>query len=116
MTSVFTPSAPAGSPRKAVDLDAIDFTDATVFDDPWDMYAALRDLDHLHHDRHNDLYIAPRHEDIFHVSRDNETYVSRFGVRPKIAGDMSIITLDGAEHVATRRLINAGFTPDVSAT
>jgi cytochrome P450 len=32
-------------------------------------------------------------------------------VRPVIAGDMSIITLDGEEHVRTRRLINAGFTP-----
>ncbi|MEI2652438.1 MAG: cytochrome P450 [Microthrixaceae bacterium] len=109
-TPVFTPSSP-NRDRKAVDLDAIDFTDPGVFDDPWDMYAALRDLDTLHYDAHNDFYIAPRHEDVFHISRDNQLYISGFGVRPKIAGDMSIITLDGPEHVATRRLINAGFTP-----
>ena len=32
-------------------------------------------------------------------------------MRPLIAGDMSIITLDGEEHIRTRRLINQGFTP-----
>jgi cytochrome P450 family 142 subfamily A polypeptide 1 len=48
---------------------------------------------------------------VFHVSRDSETYCNRFGVRPVIAGDMSIITLDGEEHVNKRRLINKGFTP-----
>lgn len=92
-------------------LAEIDFTDPHTFDDPWEMYAALRELDHLHYDEANDLYIAPRHEDIFTISRDNETYCSRFGVRPKIAGDMSIITLDGDEHIRQRRLINQGFTP-----
>jgi len=95
----------------AIDLSAIDFCDPHTFDDPWAVYAALRDLDHLHYDAKNDLYIAPRHEDVFHISRDNELYCNRFGVRPIIAGDMSIITLDGEEHVRTRRLINAGFTP-----
>ena len=94
-----------------IDLDSIDFTDPTTYDDPWAVYQAIRDLDHLHHDAINDLYIAGRHEDVFHISRDSELYCSRFGVRPKIAGDMSIITLDGEEHVQTRRLINAGFTP-----
>ena len=111
MTSpVFTPFSPTRD-RQPVDLDTVDFTDPSTFDDPWDTYAALRDLDHLHYDAKNDLYIAPRHEDVFHISRDNELYVSRFGVRPIIAGDMSIITMDGPDHVATRRLINKGFTP-----
>jgi cytochrome P450 len=93
------------------DLDTTDFTDPRVYDDPWELYAWLRDKEHLHHDAANDLYVAARHEDIFHISRDEETYCSRFGVRPRIAGDMSIITLDGAEHVRQRRLINKGFTP-----
>ncbi len=101
MTAVDTP----------FDLAAIDFCDPATYDDPWAVYQAARDLDHLHYDAANDLYIAARHEDVFHISRDNELYCNRFGVRPKIAGDMSIITLDGEEHVRTRRLINAGFTP-----
>jgi cytochrome P450 family 142 subfamily A polypeptide 1 len=96
---------------RTVELDAVDFCNPRTFDDPWDVYRALRALDHLHYDAKNDLYIAGRHEDVFHISRDGGLYCNRFGVRPIIAGDMSIITLDGEEHVRTRRLINAGFTP-----
>ena len=96
---------------RRADFANTDFTDPRVFDDPWDLYTWLRDQDSLHYDAANDLYIAARHEDIFHISRDEVTYCSRFGVRPKIAGDMSIITLDGDEHVRQRRLINKGFTP-----
>ncbi|MFZ4520034.1 MAG: cytochrome P450 [Microthrixaceae bacterium] len=92
-------------------LSGVDFCDPATFDDPWETYRALRDLDHLHHDQKNDLYVTARHEDVFHISRDPETYCSKFGVRPIIAGDMSIITLDGEEHIRQRRLINQGFTP-----
>ena len=101
---------PTGT-ETAIDLDSIDFTDPHTFDDPWETYRALRDLDTLHYDAKNDFYVGARHEDVFTLSRDPETYCNKFGVRPKIAGDMSIITLDGDEHVRTRRLINQGFTP-----
>lgn len=94
-----------------VDLSTVDFCDPRTFDDPWETYAALRALDSLYHDEKNNLYIAGRHEDVFHISRDSETYCSKYGVRPVIAGDMSLITLDGEEHIRQRRLINAGFTP-----
>ncbi len=95
----------------AINLDEVDFCDPSTFDQPWQLYTALRSLDSLHYDAKNNLYIAPRYEDVFTISRNSERYCSRFGVRPIIAGDMSIITLDGEEHIATRRLINAGFTP-----
>ena len=88
--------------------EAIDFTDPHTFDDPWDTYRWLRSLDTLHYDEANDFYLAPRHEDVFTLSRNAELYCNRFGVRPKIAGDMSIITLDGPEHVATRRWTRDG--------
>lgn len=94
-----------------VDYSTTDFTDPRVFDDPYDLYKWLRAQDGLPFDEANQLYIAGRHEDVFHFSRDEDTYCSRFGVRPRIAGDMSIITLDGDEHVRQRRLINKGFTP-----
>ncbi len=97
--------------RPTIDLDSVDFCDAHTFDHPQALYAELRALETLHYDAKNNLYIAPRHEDVFHISRNNQTYVSGFGVRPIIAGDMSIITLDGEEHIRTRRLINNGFTP-----
>ncbi|MBM3663814.1 MAG: cytochrome P450 [Actinobacteria bacterium] len=103
---------PPGPPTaEAVDLVPVDFCDPATFDDAWDTYAALRALDGLHRDEPNDLWVTARHEDVFAISRDPERYCSRFGVRPLIAGDMSIITLDGAEHVRQRRLINQGFTP-----
>ncbi len=116
MAAVTTPGrasaaiTPTGD-LEPVDLTTIDFCDSHTFDNPWSVYAELRKLDHLHHDAKNNLYIAARHEDVFHISRNNELYCSRFGVRPIIAGDMSIITLDGDDHIRTRRLINAGFTP-----
>lgn len=94
-----------------MDLNTVNFCDPHTFDDAWGTYAALRELDHLHFDAANDLYVTARHEDVFHISRDPELYCSKFGVRPLIAGDMSIITLDGEEHIRQRRLINQGFTP-----
>lgn len=99
------------TPQGATDFADTDFCDPRVFDDPYELYAWLRDQDSLHYDAKNDLYIAARHEDVFHVSRDAETYCNKFGVRPKVAGDMSIIVLDGEEHLQQRRLINKGFTP-----
>ncbi len=96
---------------RQVDFADTDFCDPRVYDEPGGLYAWLRDLDHLHHDSANDLYIAARHEHVFELSRDPDTYCNRHGVRPKVAGDMSIITLDGEEHLRQRRLINKGFTP-----
>jgi len=93
------------------DFATTDFTDPRVFDDPSELFAWLRSQETLHFDATNNLYIAARHEDVFTLSRDEETYCSKFGVRPAVAGDMSIITLDGDEHVRQRRLINKGFTP-----
>jgi len=90
----------------------VDFCDAKTYDDPWALYAELRARpEALFYDAANDLYIASKHADVFHFSRESETYCSRFGVRPAIAGDMSLITLDGEEHTRQRRLINKGFTP-----
>ncbi len=97
---------------RRTDFANTDFTDPRVFDDPWELYGWLRDQDSLHYDAANDLYIAARHEDVFHISREDAIYCSMYGVRPRIAGDMSIITLDGDEHVRQRRLINKGFTPN----
>ncbi|MCC6226959.1 MAG: cytochrome P450 [Microthrixaceae bacterium] len=96
---------------RTADFSQTDFCDPRVFDDPYELFDWLRSLDHLHYDAKNDLYIAARHEDVFAISRDDDLYCCKYGVRPKIAGDMSIITLDGDEHTRQRRLINKGFTP-----
>jgi len=88
-----------------------DFVKGATYDDPWEMYAWLRSLDGLHRDEKNDLWIAAKHEDVFHFSRKAELYCSAKGVRPIIAADMSIITMDAPQHTQVRRLINKGFTP-----
>lgn len=95
----------------ATDLPTLDFCDTSLYDDPWETYRWLRTNAPLYRDEANDLWVASKHEDVFHFSRDAETYCNKFGVRPVVAGDMSIITLDGEEHTRTRRLINQGFTP-----
>ena len=90
----------------------VDFCDPKTYDDPWELYAWLRSRpEALFYDEGNDLWIAAKHADVFQLSREPERYCNRFGVRPVIAGDMSIITLDGEDHTRTRRLINKGFTP-----
>ena len=99
-----TPAAPAPP------LADADFCDPALFDDPWELYRAVRDAETLHRDERNGLWVAGRHEDVFHMSRNPERYCNRFGVRPVVAGDMSIITLDGDEHIRQRRLVNPGFT------
>jgi cytochrome P450 family 142 subfamily A polypeptide 1 len=95
----------------ATDLPTLDFCDTSLYDDPWETYRWLRANAPLYRDEANDLWVASRHEDVFHFSRTPETYCNKYGVRPVVAGDMSIITLDGEEHTRTRRLINQGFTP-----
>lgn len=89
----------------------LNFNDGSLFDDPWDMYTWLRENDPIHRDEANNLWVITRYDDVFHISRTPELYCNGQGVRPVIAGDMSIITLDGEEHIRTRRLINQGFTP-----
>jgi cholest-4-en-3-one 26-monooxygenase len=95
----------------AIDDRKLDFCDPALYDDPWETYRWLRTNAPIYRDETNDLWVVSKHEDVFAISREPELYCSKFGVRPKIAGDMSIITMDGDEHVRTRRLINQGFTP-----
>ncbi len=92
-------------------VDSLDFCDPKLFDDPWSVYRDLRAAGPLHRDEKNNLWVAGRYEDVSHFSRHPELYCNRHGVRPVVAGDMSIITLDGEEHIRQRRLVNPGFTP-----
>ena len=91
--------------------DQLDFTEGRTFDDPWERYRWLRDNDPIHRDEANDLYVVSRYEDVYYVSSHNELFCNKYGVRPKVAGDMSLIAMDGPEHLAQRRLVRRGFTP-----
>jgi cytochrome P450 family 142 subfamily A polypeptide 1 len=97
--------------QSATEHRVVDLVEAKTYDDPWELYRWLRDEAPIYRDEINDLWVVSRHEDVAHVSRHNELYCAKFGVRPVIAGDMSLITLDEPEHTRQRRLINKGFTP-----
>lgn len=92
-------------------LESLDFCDPKLFDDPWAAYEAVRAAGPLVRDDVNGFWVAGRHADVSHFSRHPELYCNGQGVRPVVAGDMSIITLDGDEHIRQRRLVNPGFTP-----
>lgn len=89
----------------------IDILDPKLYDDPWETYRWLRDNAPLYKDEKNNLWVVSRYEDVRAVSMNSDRYCNRFGVRPKVAGDMSVIALDPPEHTRQRRLINRGFTP-----
>ncbi len=93
------------------DFAGTDFNDGRLYDDPWATYAWLRANDPVHWDETNQYWVVSRHEDIAYVSRTVDLYCSKFGVRPKVAAPMSLISMDDPEHTQQRRLINKGFTP-----
>lgn len=106
MTDTLDRSAgPAG------DQPAIDINDGRLYDDPWETYRWLRDNDPCYWDAKNELWVVSRHEDVAYISRTPELYCSKYGVRPKVAAPMSLISMDEPEHTRQRRLINKGFTP-----
>jgi cytochrome P450 family 142 subfamily A polypeptide 1 len=96
---------------KTIDEPQIDILDGRLYDDPWAVYRWLRDNEPCYWDAKNELWVISRHADVSAISRNAELYCSRFGVRPKVAAPMSIVSMDDPEHTRQRRLINKGFTP-----
>jgi cytochrome P450 family 130 len=91
---------------------------------PWSMYAALRDLDPVHHvvpegRPHADHYVLTRHEDVLGAAVDTATFSSAQGLtveygelaRIGLADNPPMVMLDPPEHTAFRRLVSRGFTP-----
>jgi hypothetical protein len=87
--------------------------------DPFPMYAALRDLDPVHHVAHGDYWVLSRFADVFAAARDTATFSSAQGLTFRY-GDMDaaglgeatpMVMLDPPEHTALRRQIAGTFTP-----
>src|SRR5690606_9219955 len=91
-----TIACPAGG--TADGRPVIDINDGRLYDDPWATYAWLRANAPVYRDVANELWVISRHEDVALVSRSTELYCSKFGVRPKVAAPMSIISMDDPEH------------------
>jgi cytochrome P450 len=92
--------------------------DYAFHEDPYPLYARLRDEAPLHHNEDGDFWVLSRHADVFAAFRDDETFSNRMGVtldpsawNPEAHRVMSFLALDGAAQSRIRKLVSAAFTP-----
>lgn len=92
--------------------------DYDFHEDPYPLYARLRDEAPVFHAEADDLWVISRHEDVFAVLRDDVRFSNRMGVsldatawNPDAHRVMSFLALDGAEQSRIRKLVSAAFTP-----
>ena len=91
---------------------------------PWEMYAALRDHDPVHHvvpqtRPQHDYYVLSRHADVLAAATDTETFSSAQGLSLEygeleklgLADNPPMVMQDPPAHTAFRRLVSRGFTP-----
>ena len=91
---------------------------------PWQMYAALRDHDPVHHvvpedAPGNDYWVLSRHADVYAAARDADTFSSAAGLTTTygelekigLQDNPPLVMLDPPDHTAFRRLVSKGFTP-----
>lgn len=91
---------------------------------PWEMYAALRAHDPVHHvvpsgRPEQDYWVLSRHEHVFAAVRDSATYSSRDGLTVTygeledlgLTDNPPMVMQDPPAHTALRRLLAHGFTP-----
>ena len=92
--------------------------DYEFHEDPYPLYARLRDEAPLFHSEADDFWALSRHADVFAAFRDDETFSNRMGVtldasawNPDAHRVMSFLALDGAAQTRIRKLVSAAFTP-----
>jgi cytochrome P450 len=92
--------------------------DYEFHEDPYPLYARLRDEAPVFRADADDLWVISRHADVFDVLRDDVAFSNRMGVSldasawsPHAHRVMSFLALDGQEQTRLRRLVSAGFTP-----
>jgi cytochrome P450 len=97
---------------------ALDPYDYSFQDDPYPVYAWLREHEPLHHNPELDLWALSRHEDIAEALRTEGTYSNSHGVAieksawgPDAHKVMSILGMDPPRQKRLRSLVSRGFTP-----
>lgn len=93
------------------DYSNVDFMPGTFWaDDPDAALTWLRANDpvHLHA---SGMYGITKYDDIKRISADQETFTTTKGILPADEGLPMMATMDDPEHMARRRLVNKGFTP-----
>ena len=86
------------------------------FDNPYDVYARMREEAPLYYDEAEDFYALTRHEDVAAAFKDHESFSSARGcdlgmVRSPEDPPKSIIFMDPPDHRHMRSLLNKAFTP-----
>ena len=92
--------------------------DYEIHEDPYPVYARLRDEAPLYRNEELDFWALSRHEDVAAAFRDHERFSSANGVSldPSAWGrhahrTMSFLALDPPRHTRMRALVSKGFTP-----
>ena len=89
------------------------------FDDPTEMYAALRAQAPCFHSERYDFYAFSRFADCVAVHRDTDNFTSTHGLTYEMLSDpdidmsanRSLIMMDPPEHTRYRKLVSRSFTP-----
>ena len=94
------------------------------WESPWEMYAALRELDPVHHvvpasRPDEDHYVLTRHADVLAAAVDTGTFSSAQGLTTEygelakigLTENPPMVMLDPPAHTAFRKLVARGFTP-----
>ncbi|KUI01714.1 cytochrome P450 [Mycobacterium sp. IS-3022] len=86
------------------------------FDDPYEIYARMRDETPIYYDEEQDFYALTRHADVAAALKDHESFSSTRGchlnmVKSGKGFQKSIIFMDPPEHRFMRSLLNKAFTP-----
>ena len=89
------------------------------WENPFDMYRALREHDPVHHVEDGDYYFLSRFDDVFQAAADSTTFSSAQGLTVNYGeiesagmGDaVPMVFLDPPEHTQFRRLVTKPLTP-----
>ncbi|MCV7226382.1 cytochrome P450 [Mycolicibacterium komossense] len=86
------------------------------FDDPYEVYARMREETPLYYDEAEDFYALTRHADVAAALKDCKSFSSSRGcdlgmVRSTEPPQKSIIFMDPPDHRHMRSLLNKAFTP-----
>jgi cytochrome P450 len=92
--------------------------DYAVHEDPYPLYARLREEAPLYHNAELGFWAISRHADVAAAFRDHERFSNANGVSldpsawgPQARQSMSFLALDPPDHTRMRTLVSKGFTP-----
>jgi cytochrome P450 len=92
--------------------------DHLLQDDPYPVYARLREENPLYHNTEHDFWVLSRHADLNAALRSDGVYSNAMGVsldhsawNPHAHTVMSFLAMDPPEQQRLRRLVSGGFTP-----